>query len=183
MNSQRFISTDELYDIHSGDTPAVIVDVRTPMEYQEAHIAGAKNIPLSKLSNGDVGELANGKPVYIVCRTGRRANDARKILSGDGIDNVVINGGMEEWNKAGHDVVRGKKIVSIERQVRIAAGGLVLLGALLAYFVHIGFLIIPGFVGAGLIFAGITDSCAMGLLLARMPWNQINEEDSTSCSV
>jgi rhodanese-related sulfurtransferase len=86
----------------------------------------------------------------------------------------VVAGGTQAWIAAGLPVVRGAShVMSLERQVRIAAGSLVLLGVLLGQFVHIGFIWISGFVGASLVFAGISGICGMGLLLARMPWNQV----------
>ena len=98
-----------------------------------------------------------------------------------GINNIVlVEGGTDAWAKAGLPVVRGKKeIMSLERQVRITTGSLVFIGTLLGLFVDIRLTYIATMVGAGLVFAGVTDSCAMGMLLSRMPWNQAN--DSTSC--
>jgi rhodanese-related sulfurtransferase len=184
MAYHELISTDELNEVTSNCDPIALIDVRTPMEFQEVHIPGSINIPLNKISNGEVAQVAGDRPVYIVCRTGRRAQDACKILSDDDIDYVsVVNGGVEEWVRAGHDVVRGKKFISIERQVRIAAGSLVFIGTTLGLFIHPGFLAVPAFVGAGLTFAGVTDTCAMGMLIARMPWNQTNPEGEAACSV
>jgi rhodanese-related sulfurtransferase len=85
---------------------------------------------------------------------------------------VNVEGGTLAWEQAGLPVVRGKEAISLERQVRIAAGSLVLLGTALGAFVHPAFLGLAAFVGAGLVFAGVTDSCGLGMLLARMPWNQ-----------
>jgi len=79
-------------------------------------------------------------------------------------------------------VVRGKKSIPLERQVRIAAGFLVLLGAVLGFFVHPYFIGLSAFVGAGLMFAGITDTCGMALVLAKMPWNQVKDEEASCCS-
>ena len=99
-----------------------------------------------------------------------------------GFSNVVnIEGGTMACVEAGLPVVRGKKAISLERQVRIAAGSLVLLGAALS-FVHPAFIGLSAFVGAGLVFAGITDTCGMGLILARMPWNQSGNSSTTSCA-
>jgi hypothetical protein len=84
--------------------------------------------------------------------------------------------------ECGLPVVRGKKAISLERQVRIAAGLLVLLGALLGWLVHPALVGLSAFVGAGLVFAGVTDTCGMGLLLARMPWNQVNDAANTCCA-
>ena len=97
---------------------------------------------------------------------------------------VVVEGGTEAWVDSGLPVVRGKKAVSLERQVRIAAGALVLIGSILT-LVNSYFLVLPAFVGAGLVFAGVTDTCGMGMLLAKMPWNQVKNEtscESESCS-
>jgi hypothetical protein len=85
---------------------------------------------------------------------------------------VNVEGGTQACESSGVPVVRGKKAISLERQVRIAAGSLVLTGVTLGWLVHPGFFGLSAFVGAGLVFAGITDTCGMGMLLARMPWNQ-----------
>ncbi len=91
-----------------------------------------------------------------------------------GYDNIVnVDGGTSAWEAAGLPVVRGKKAMSLERQVRIAAGFLVFLGAALGYFVNPAWIGLSAFVGAGLMFAGITDTCAMGMMIAKMPWNQV----------
>ena len=87
-----------------------------------------------------------------------------------------VERGTQAWQEAGLPVVRGKKILSLERQVRIAAGILVLIGAMLGWIIHPAFTGMSAFVGAGLVFSGITDSCAMGMLLAKMPWNQLSQE-------
>ena len=96
------------------------------------------------------------------------------------ITNVVnVEGGTTACVEAGLPVVRGKKAISLERQVRIAAGLLVLLGVLLGFLVHPVLFGLSAFVGAGLVFAGVTDFCGMGMLLARMPWNQCRDENPT----
>ena len=97
--------------------------------------------------------------------------------------NVVnVEGGTQAWVQAALPVVRGEKVISLERQVRIAAGLLVLIGAILSYFAHPYWLALPAIVGAGLTIAGITDSCGMGMLLAKMPWNQVCEADATTAN-
>jgi hypothetical protein len=97
-----------------------------------------------------------------------------KKLCGAGLENcVLVEGGIEAWDEAGLPVVRGeRKVMGLERQVRIAAGALVVTGVLLGWLVHPGFLGLAGFVGAGLVFAGITDTCGMGMMIAKMPWNK-----------
>ena len=153
-----------------------LIDVRTPAEYRELHLQAARNIPLDRLDPAGIIAARQGgreDPVYLICRSGSRGRQACERFLQAGFANVInIAGGTLACAEAGLQVVRGAKVISLERQVRIAAGSLVLAGALLAWFVHPAFIALPGFVGAGLIFAGITDTCGMGMLLARMPWNK-----------
>jgi rhodanese-related sulfurtransferase len=112
-------------------------------------------------------------PLYVVCKSGQRSEQACKQLAADDPNLVIrVDGGMNALEGTGIPVVHGKKAMSLERQVRIAAGFLVATGTALGAFVHPGFLGIPAFVGVGLMFAGITDWCGMGLLIAKMPWNR-----------
>jgi rhodanese-related sulfurtransferase len=166
------------------DSPGIeLIDVRTPVEFQEVHVKGARNVPLDRLKPGEVQSERNGtaeEPLYLICQSGNRADLACRQFLAAGYTQVVnIAGGTQACAEAGLEVVRGKKAVSLERQVRIAAGALVLLGVVLGSFVHPYFIGLSAFVGAGLMFAGITDTCAMGMLIARMPWNQV----SKSCQV
>jgi rhodanese-related sulfurtransferase len=146
-----------------------LIDVREFPEYAEAHVAGSRLLPLGALRSGAGADLAG--EVLLLCRSGRRAKEAAECLTGRGVTPVVVEGGIEAWKQAGYPVRQEKGPMSLERQVRIAAGALVLSGILLD-------LVIPGarylsaFVGAGLIFAGVTDTCAMGLLVAKLPWNR-----------
>jgi rhodanese-related sulfurtransferase len=154
-----------------------MVDVRTPAEFSEVHATRAQNEPLDTLQPKalfESGKLRNDGPVYLICRTGGRAAKAANKFAAQGFDQgVVVEGGTEAWAAAGLPVERGTpKAISLERQVRIAAGALVLTGVLLAYFVNPAFIGLSAFVGAGLVFAGITGWCGMGLLLARFPWNR-----------
>jgi rhodanese-related sulfurtransferase len=114
------------------------------------------------------------QPLYLICKAGSRAANACEKFQAAGYPNVLsIEGGTAAWEAAGLPVVRGiTRVISLERQVRIAAGSLVLTGILLSWLVHPVLLGLSAFVGAGLIFAGVTDWCGMGLLLGRMPWNQ-----------
>jgi rhodanese-related sulfurtransferase len=172
----KTITPVELQKRLQADPNVLLLDVRTPVEYAEAHVPLARNEPLDQLrpenyraSNGS----PDDRPLYLLCRTGGRATKAAEKLAAAGQDRgVVVEGGTEAWIQAGLPVDRGTaKVISLERQVRIAAGALVLLGVLLGWLVHPAFFGLSGFVGAGLVFAGITDFCGMGLLLARMPWN------------
>lgn len=155
--------------------PVELIDVRTPLEFGEVHVVGAKNVPLDELNpttlmwpNPDT-----ARTIHVICRSGGRGQKACDKLAAAGFTNVInIGGGTQACEQAGVPVVRGKKVMSLERQVRIAAGGIALTGAILALTVHPGFAGIPAFIGAGLVFAGVTDWCGMGLLMAKMPWNR-----------
>src|SRR5262249_51819495 len=114
--------------------------------------------------------------------SGGRGKQACEKFLAAGFANIVnIEGGTLACVECGLQVVRGKKMMSLERQVRIAAGLLVLLGAILGWLVHPVFVGLSAFVGAGLVFAGITDTCGMGLMLAKMPWNRVTEESAKTC--
>lgn len=160
-----------------------LIDVRTSAEYREVHAASARLVPLDRLDPRAVMEgrqLDADAPLYLICRSGARGKQACERFVAAGYHNVVnVAGGTLEWERSGLPVVRGEKTMSLERQVRIAAGSLVVIGTALGFFVHPGFLGLAAFVGAGLVFAGITDTCGMGMLLARMPWNQVSDAGGT----
>lgn len=155
-----------------------LIDVRTPAEFRAVHIDFARLVPLDlldpKLVTADR-QGAPDDPLYVVCRSGSRAKRACELMLDRGVRNVVlVEGGTLAWEQAGLPVVRGKNTISLERQVRIAAGSLVLAGSVLGAFVHPACIALAAFVGAGLVFAGVTDRCGMALFLARMPWNQVS---------
>ncbi|MGB1127371.1 MAG: rhodanese-like domain-containing protein [Opitutales bacterium] len=151
-----------------------LIDVRTPAEYRAEHVSGAESQPLSELNPSVFrGDRTADKPIYILCQSGKRAIIAAERLTAAGCPApVVIEGGTDAAKTAGIDIVRGNGAISIERQVRIAAGMLVAIGSIAGLVIHAGFFILPIFVGSGLVFAGLTDTCGMGLLLAKMPWNR-----------
>ncbi|MCA9006992.1 MAG: rhodanese-like domain-containing protein, partial [Planctomycetaceae bacterium] len=152
------------------DKKVHLIDVRTPAEFREIHASNAVNIPLDQLAAEQVKNLVNGNgadPVYLICQSGNRSSKACQKLIEAGFANVVsVEGGTKAWEAEGLPVNRGKKAISLERQVRIAAGFLVLTGAMLGMFVNPWFSGLSAFVGAGLMFAGITDTCGMAMLLA-----------------
>ena len=162
-----------------------LIDVRTPAEFREVHATAARNVPLDRLDPAQLRDQLQGSsadPVYVICRSGNRAGKACEKLAANGYSEVVnVEGGTQAWEAAGLPVVRGTKTISLERQVRIAAGFLVLLGVGLS-FIHPGFLGLSAFVGAGLMFAGITDTCGMAMVLSRMPWNQVGGGAACSTS-
>ena len=153
-----------------------LLDVRTPAEYGEVHASNASNRPLDSLKPADYLADRNGnsaEPIYIICHSGARGERACREFQKAGFESVVnVTGGTQAWVDAKLPVVRGQKTIPLERQVLIAAGSLVLSAVLLAAFLHPNWIWLAGFVGAGLIFAGITDTCGMGMLIARMPWNR-----------
>ena len=164
-----------------------LIDVRTPAEYREVHVDIARNVSLDQLDPAALMQhrtSSTNEPVYFICRTGSRGQQACEKFLKAGFSNVVnIEGGTMACVEAGLLLVRGKKTISLERQVRIAAGAIVLTGVLLAYFVHPAFIWLYGFGGAGLTFSGITDWCGMGILLAHMPWNQVAACSPSSSAV
>lgn len=176
------ISPAELHEqVRSGGS-VELIDVRTPAEFQEVHVSYARNIPLDRLSAAAVGGDP-GRPLYVICKSGGRGRQACEKLTAAGLTQVInVDGGTSAWDQAGLPVMRGRKVMSLERQVRIAAGLLVLTGTVLGAFVSPYWLGLSGFVGAGLVFAGLTDTCGMGMLLARMPWNQVSST-SPSCGL
>jgi rhodanese-related sulfurtransferase len=159
-----------------------LVDVRTPVEYREVHLAIARNIPLDQLDPVTLIRARHAladEPLYLICRAGGRGQKACEKFLAAGFSNVVnIGGGTTACVEAGLPVVRGKKAISLERQVRIAAGLFVVFGILLS-LLHPVFLAVPAVIGAGLVFSGVTDTCGMGMILARMPWNQTTDSCCT----
>lgn len=150
-----------------------LIDVREYPEYVAGRVAGSQLLPLSSLPDR-ASEIDPSQPVVLICRTGRRAAMAAQKLAASGCSRVeVLEGGTMAWEAAGFPLEKEPGAPwSLERQVRVIAGSLVLLGATLGAFWHPGFIGLAAFVGAGLIFAGVTDWCGMGLLLAKLPWNQ-----------
>ncbi len=172
----KTIAPTQLHQLLTTEPDLALLDVRTPVEYAEVHVPQASNVPLDSLAPKelfDSGHLSKGQPVYIFCRTGGRAKKAAEMFAKEGFSQpVVVEGGTLAWNDAGLPVKRGTtKVISLERQVRIVAGLLVVIGIVLGYIVHPWFIGLSAFVGVGLVFAGITDFCGMGLLLAKLPWN------------
>jgi len=169
------ITPEEAYRMrHRRSGSLEIIDVRTPAEYEQVHAEGARSVPLDDLDPRALQSTGNHEPVLVICKSGGRAAKACDKLQRAGIANVFnVEGGTDAWIKANLPVVRGARAtIALERQVRIGAGLLVLLGVALAWHVHPAFNLLSGFVGAGLLFAGITDWCGMGIILAKMPWNR-----------
>ena len=157
------------------ENPSVrFLDVRTPGEFESEHIRGAYNVPLDTLGK-HAAELSSSlsDPVMLVCQSGQRARQADATLRRAGMANLhVLEGGVNAWLAAGLPTVKGTKRMSLERQVRIVAGGLAAIGGVLALVVNPWFGALPAFIGSGLVFSGVTDTCTMAMLLARLPYNR-----------
>jgi len=169
------IDPQELHRILSGEGSCQLVDVRTAAEVGESHIDGALHVPLDRLSGSDLlDRLDSDCQIALICKSGARSAKAAEKLAAAGFSrHTVLNGGLDAWRSEGLPVVEGtSKVMPLERQVRIAAGLLVVVGAVLGFALHPGWHGISAFVGAGLVFAGVTDTCGMAMLIARMPWNQ-----------
>lgn len=181
------ISPQELASLRRAGKPIELIDVRTPVEFREVHVEFARNVPLDQLDPEAIKARRNGnadQPLYVVCRSGSRGRQACEKLVAAGLANVVnVEGGTIACEAAGLPVVRGKQAISLERQVRIAAGMLVIIGSALGFWVHPYWIGLAAFVGAGLMFAGITDTCGMAMLLARMPWNRVSENCGCACAI
>lgn len=183
--SVRTITPQELNARKAAGEAVDLIDVRTPVEFREMHVDFARNLPLDRLEASQInGQGTPDAPLYVICRSGGRSKQACEKLLAAGRSNVVnVAGGTLAWEQAGLPVVRGKKAMSLERQVRIVAGTLVLIGSAVGAFVHPAGIALAAFVGAGLVFAGLTDTCGMAMLLARMPWNQVSGQEPQKCSV
>ncbi|RGC65927.1 Inner membrane protein YgaP [Micromonospora sp. MW-13] len=158
--------------IESGRSPRLL-DVRTPGEFESLHIPGAENVPLDRLREHRAELRAHlDGDVVLICRSGARAAQAERALAGVGLRNLrVLAGGMLAWQAAHAPVAQGRPRWDLERQVRLVAGTIVLVSVLASVFVP-GLKWVAGLVGAGLTVAAVTNTCAMGLLLGRLPYNR-----------
>ncbi|KST63591.1 rhodanese-like domain-containing protein [Mastigocoleus testarum] len=151
----------------------ILVDVREAAEYAGERIQGATRVSLSNFDPRKI-PLDEGKKLVLYCQTGKRSAQAAQKLFAASFNEVTgLEGGLNAWKEAGYPIETNKNApMSIMRQVQIVAGSLVVTGTLLGAFVSPWFLILSGFIGSGLVFAGISNTCALGLLLAKIPWNQ-----------
>ncbi|MEY3142751.1 MAG: hypothetical protein RLY21_1244 [Planctomycetota bacterium] len=161
----------------------VLVDVREADEHARERIAGSVLLPLSALTPQKVASLGSNR-VAIHCKSGRRGADAVARCAGladAGITVVNVRGGIEAWKTAGLPTIvdTGRPRLSVMQQTQIVIGTCVFAGTALGFLVHPGFLAIPAFMGAGLVFAGSTGFCGMAVAIGKLPWNRV---PSASCS-
>jgi rhodanese-related sulfurtransferase len=158
-----------------------LIDVRSPAEYDTAHIAGSYNVPLNLLGEHAAQLAARlDRKVVLVCQSGTRAAEAQRHLAGVGAANLhVLGGGVPAYASAGGEVTRGRPRWSLERQVRLVAGSLVVAGVGAGLRAPKAALLAGG-VGAGLTLSALTDTCTMGRILAALPHNRGPQERSAA---
>lgn len=166
-------SVHEINEILNSGGECQVIDVREYSEFNSERISEAQLMPLSSFEK-HADQIDHSKPVYIMCRSGNRAKQAAEKLADKGFTDIhVIDGGMVAWANANLPVIRGEsRVWSLERQVRFTAGLFILTGVALAALVHPYLILVSAFIGVGLVFSAVTDTCAMGMMLARMPWNK-----------
>lgn len=164
------INIEDLWEkLHSG-MPLYPVDVRSAAEFAGGHIPGAVNIPMEQMESR-MADLPQG-PLLLICETGKRADIVAGWLAGHS-DVKVLEGGTRAWREAGHKlVVCAPCRWSLERQVRLIAGVLVLASSVLTLVLGFRWVYLAMFIGAGLTFAGLTNICGMAMVLAKLPWNR-----------
>ena len=158
-------------DLDAG--AGALIDVREFPEFAGGRVPQAKLISLGEIEKR-AAEIDRSQTVYLMCRSGRRGAEAQKKLHALGFADVRnVRGGFKAWKNAGFEIEKDEKAVwSLERQVRFTAGLLVFTSVLLGFFVWSPLIWVAGFVGAGLVFAAVTDTCGMAMMLAKLPWNR-----------
>ena len=154
---------------------ATLVDIREPDEHARARIPGAASLPLSRLEEAELA-VHQGHPVLFHCRSGARTegNAARLAAKAGPCEAFIVEGGLDAWKRAGLPVTEDRRQpLEMMRQVQIAAGSMVALGVLLGTTVSPWFYALSGFVGCGLVFAGVTGTCGLAAVLRQMPWNKV----------
>jgi rhodanese-related sulfurtransferase len=175
------ISPSELFAMQNQGKEFQLLDVRTGLEYRSGHIPGAKLLALDEMSDkalieqlGDLNKRDHGF-IYVTCQSGLRAQQAIEKLHTYGYRNLIlVEGGTEGWEKAGLPMKRCGRVITLERQVQIAIGSLLLLKVLFGFTLHELFFLTGAAIGAGLIVAGVTRWCGLARLIAMMPWNRHN---------
>ncbi|MFJ4011307.1 rhodanese-like domain-containing protein [Streptomyces sp. NPDC090026] len=175
------MTTPEALAVHEARTrlhELTIIDVRTPGEFAGGHLPGALSIPLDRIAQAlpDIRYAAGRGDVLVVCASGVRSGSACRILAENGITTATLSGGTGAWAADGHELHRPqgapRAAWGMERQVRLTAGAVVLLGILLGVLVHPAFQLVSAGIAAGLVLSALTDTCGMAALLARLPHNR-----------
>ena len=181
----RTISPATLYALYKSGHPVEVIDVRTPAEYRAVHASVARPEPLESLDPKTIvsTRVLKDEPLYVICKSGERGQRACAAFAAAGYGDMVVNvdGGTLGWAAAALPVVKGRYMLPLDRQVRTAAGLLVLLGCGLGWYVSPWWYLLAAYCGLGLVFAGVTGICPLGALIARMPWNQVKLDPPSSC--
>jgi rhodanese-related sulfurtransferase len=168
------LNIEQAHELLQNDNNAKMIDVRTPAEFEAAHIPGSYNMPLDQLPEHrkELGRKVQA-PIILVCRSGARADQALRLLQDTDLPQLhVMVGGISDWERQGFPVTHGKQRWGMERQVRGVAGGIVLLSALGGLFTWKPLIVIAALVGGGLTYSALTDTCGMAMLLSKLPYNQ-----------
>ncbi len=189
MSTRLFsVSPQHLHRLQSQGQSIDLIDVRTPAEFRAGHATGAKLVPLNELNPEQLGselhnpEAGHDPPLYVICHSGARAQQAAERLMTSGYDNVLlVDGGTQAWEKAGLPMKRCGKAISLERQVQITIGALLILKVFFGFTISELFFAAAALIGTGLIIAGTTGWCGMARLVALMPWN--NKSDCSGRTV
>ncbi|MBX7168960.1 MAG: rhodanese-like domain-containing protein [Pirellulales bacterium] len=169
------ITPQDLANLRERDASLTLIDVRTPPEFDAMHVPWAKNVPLDQLTLEALraAGCTTQHTLYVICRSGSRGKQACQRLASFGCAQVVnVAGGTLAWDAAGLPLDRGLPSMPLDRQVRVVIGSLVVFGAVLALAVDVRWSWLAAAMGAGLIYAGLTDDCPMANLVAKMPWNR-----------
>jgi len=185
--SLEMIVPREAFAFTEKNPQTKFLDVRSGLEFNDVHIKDAINVPIDMLS-AKIRDLSqSGQNYIILCHTGNRSAMAADMLMQSGIHGIkVLQGGMIRWQKEGLPIIKGEGGMSLERQVRLIAGSLVLLGVILSLLVHWAFILLSVFISCGLIYSGLSDNCLMGMLLMKLPYNKRLYKTKTgggTCSV
>ena len=182
MKNFKTVHPSALHDLIELGEQVHLVDVRTPAEYRAGHPAPAQSIPLDKLTPDELarrlGDATAGyqTPLFLSCQSGLRAEQAAERLKHAGMENLyLVDGGADAWSRAGLPMQRCGHAISLERQVQISIGALLLLKVVFGFTVHELFFALIPLIGAGLIVAGLTQWCGMARLIANMPWNRASD--------
>ena len=181
MSIPATLDSGELRERLNSSEPPRLIDVRTPAEFETAHIPGAYNVPLDLLrEHRDEIVKHLDQEVVLICRSGQRAARADETLRRAGLSNVhVLDGGITAWQSRGFSVKAGAERWDLERQVRLVAGLIVALSVLVGAFVP-GVQWVAFAIGMGLTVAALTNTCAMGMMLARLPYNRGESCDAST---
>lgn len=179
--SPTAIGAAELARLLDEDPSLGVIDVRTGGEFESAHIPGSHNVPLDALGDHVIDLASVDRPVVLVCQSGARSTQAGEKLAAQGKATLrVLEGGLNSWESAGGDVVRGDtERWAMDRQVRLVAGSIALSGIVLSTVVP-GAKWIAGGIAGGLTFSAVTDTCAMATMLSKLPYNRTEDPDVAS---